>query len=199
MINYKISEQLKNQLDNLSHDKYDKIKNFLQELLNPKKNSKYHTEFQNFLGWIDSPEFMLKQLEGINDFINMSKSYEQFIFIGMGASAILPELLLSEKWVQNEKIYEGFYDKQKTFKPKFYFIDGTQDRDIKDVISNYQKTMIVFVSKNGKSIETKTIMENFQLKPNEVIFDDPVVAGLDIINSGELYPVLNYPTLNRFV
>ena len=75
MINYKISEQLKNQLDNLSHDKYDKIKNFLQELLNPKKNSKYHTEFQNFLGWIDSPEFMLKQLEGINDFINMSKEF----------------------------------------------------------------------------------------------------------------------------
>ena len=70
MINYKISELLKNQLDNSSHDKYNNIKNFLQELLNPQKNSSYHTEFQNFLGWIDSPEFMLKQLEGINDFIN---------------------------------------------------------------------------------------------------------------------------------
>lgn len=160
MINYKISELLKNQLDNSSHDKYNNIKNFLQELLNPQKNSSYHTEFQNFLGWIDSPEFMLKQLEGINDFINMSKSYEQFVFIGMGASAILPELLLSEKWLNNEKIYEGFYDKQKSFKPKFYFIDGTQDLDIKDVINNYKKTLIFFVSKNGKSIETKTIMEN---------------------------------------
>ncbi len=67
MINYKISELLKNQLDNSSHDKYNNIKNFLQELLNPQKNSSYHTEFQNFLGWIDSPEFMLKQLEGINN------------------------------------------------------------------------------------------------------------------------------------
>ena len=103
MINYKISEQLKNQLDNLSHDKYDKIKNFLQELLNPKKNSKYHTEFQNFLGWIDSPEFMLKQLEGINDFINMSKSYEQFIFIGMGGHGGLQinnlDTLTKIKWI----------------------------------------------------------------------------------------------------
>ena len=52
---------------------------------------------------------------------------------------------------------------------------------------------------NVETIDPKTIMENFQLKPNEVTFDDPVVAGSDIINSGELYPVLNYPTLNRFV
>ena len=160
MINYKISEHLKNQLDNSSHDKYNKIQNFLQELLNPHKNTSYHQEFQNFLGWIDSPEFMIKQLEGIKDFINKSKSYDQFIFIGMGASAILPELLLNEKWLNNEKIYEGFYDNKKSFKPKFYFIDGTQDRDIKDVINNYKKTLVFFVSKNGKSIETKTIMEN---------------------------------------
>jgi len=52
---------------------------------------------------------------------------------------------------------------------------------------------------NVETIDPKTIMENFQLKPNEVTFDDPVVAGSDIINSNELYPVLNYPTLNRFV
>ena len=52
---------------------------------------------------------------------------------------------------------------------------------------------------NVETIDPKTIMENFQLKPNEVTFDNPVVAGSDIINSGELYPVLNYPTLNRFV
>ena len=50
MINYKISEQLKNQLDNLSHDKYDKIKNFLQELLNPKK---IQSTIQNFkISWV---------------------------------------------------------------------------------------------------------------------------------------------------
>jgi len=183
MINYKISEQLQNQLDNTSHDKYNNIKNFLEDLLNPQKNSNYHIEFQNFLGWIDSPEFMLKQLEGINDFINKSKFYEQFIFVGMGASAILPELLLNEKWLKNEKIYEGFYDKQKIFKPKFYFIDGTQDRDIKDVINNYEKTMFFFVSKNGKSIETKTIMENLinsiEISKNSVAITD---YGSDLYN-----------------
>ena len=50
MINYKISEQLKNQLDNLSHDKYDKIKNFLQELLNPKKKIKVPYTISKFPG-----------------------------------------------------------------------------------------------------------------------------------------------------
>ena len=99
MINYKISEHLKKQLDNSKHNKYKEIQNFIYELLNPPKRMPYHLELQNFLGWIDSPEFMIKQIEGINDFVNKSKSYDQFIFIGMGASAILPELLLKEKWI----------------------------------------------------------------------------------------------------
>ena len=160
MINYKISEHLKNQLDNSKHDKYNVIQNFLYELLNPQKKILYHKELQNFIGWIDSPEFMIKQIEGINDFVNKSKSYNQFIFIGMGASAILPELLLKEQWINNEKVNKGFYDNKQSFKPKFYFIDGTQDRNLKDVINNYHKTLIFIVSKSGKSIETKTIMEN---------------------------------------
>ena len=66
MINYKISEHLKNQLDNSKHDKYNVIQNFLYELLNPQKKILYHKELQNFIGWIDSPEFMIKQIEGIN-------------------------------------------------------------------------------------------------------------------------------------
>ncbi len=160
MINYKISEHLKKQLDNSKHNKYKEIQNFLYELLNPQKRIPYHLELQNFLGWIDSPEFMIKQIEGINDFVNKSKSYDQFIFIGMGASAILPELLLKEQWVNKKKVNEGFHDNKQSFKPKFYFIDGTQDRNLKDVINNYNKTLIFFVSKNGKSIETKTIMQN---------------------------------------
>ncbi|HIB35670.1 MAG TPA: hypothetical protein EYO26_04620, partial [Dehalococcoidia bacterium] len=160
MINYKISEHLKKQLDNSKHNKYKEIQNFIYELLNPPKRMPYHLELQNFLGWIDSPEFMIKQIEGINDFVNKSKSYDQFIFIGMGASAILPELLLNEKWINKEKVNEGFYDNKQSFKPKFYFIDGTQDRNLKDVINNYNKTLIFFVSKSGKSIETKTIMQN---------------------------------------
>ena len=68
MINYKISEHLKKQLDNSKHNKYKEIQNFIYELLNPPKRMPYHLELQNFLGWIDSPEFMIKQIEGINDF-----------------------------------------------------------------------------------------------------------------------------------
>ena len=160
MINYEISQHLKKQLDNSKHDKYKEIQNFLYELLNPQKRIPYHLELQNFLGWLDSPEFMLKQIKGINDFVNMSKSYDQFIFIGMGASAILPELLIKEQWKNKEKTIEGFHDNKHSFKPRFYFIDGTQDRDLKDVINDYKKTLIFFVSKSGKSIETKTIMHN---------------------------------------
>ena len=166
MINYEISEHLKKQLDNSKHDKYKEIQNFLYELLNPQKKIPYHLELQNFLGWIDAPEFMLRQIKGINDFVNKSKSYDQFIFIGMGASAILPELLLKEQWINKEKIIEGFHDNKQSFKPKFYFIDGTQDRDLKDVINNYKRTLIFFVSKSGKSVETKTIMQNLMNIPD---------------------------------
>jgi hypothetical protein len=48
-------------------------------------------------------------------------------------------------------------------------------------------------------IDTSSLLSDFALKPQQVNFQNPVVAGSDIINSSELYPMLNYPTLNRFV
>ena len=129
MINYEISEHLKKQLDNSKHDKYKEIQNFLYELLNPQKRIPYHLELQNFLGWIDSPEFMIKQIEGINDFVNKSKSYDQFIFIGMGASAILPELLLKEQWINKEKIIQGFHENNSGNE----FIQNSNPGDLKPV------------------------------------------------------------------
>ena len=48
-------------------------------------------------------------------------------------------------------------------------------------------------------VDASALMSGFALKPQQVTFQNPIVAGSDIINSGELYPVLNYPTLNRFV
>ena len=48
-------------------------------------------------------------------------------------------------------------------------------------------------------VDASAIMSGFALKPQQVTFQNPVVAGSDIINSDRLYPVLNYPTLNRFV
>ena len=48
-------------------------------------------------------------------------------------------------------------------------------------------------------VDASALMSGFALKPQQVTFQNPVVAGSDIINSDRLYPVLNYPTLNRFV
>ena len=48
-------------------------------------------------------------------------------------------------------------------------------------------------------VATSSLLSGFDLKPQQVTFQNPVVAGSDIINSDRLYPVLNYPTLNRFV
>ena len=48
-------------------------------------------------------------------------------------------------------------------------------------------------------VATSSLLSGFDLKPQQVTFQNPVVAGSDIINSSELYPMLNYPTLNRFV
>ena len=51
----------------------------------------------------------------------------------------------------------------------------------------------------AQPVDASALLSDFALKPQQVTFQNPVVAGSDIINSGELYPVLNYPTLNRFV
>ena len=48
-------------------------------------------------------------------------------------------------------------------------------------------------------VATSSLLSGFDLKPQQVTFQNPVVAGSDIINSSELYPMLNYPTLNSFV
>ena len=51
----------------------------------------------------------------------------------------------------------------------------------------------------AQPVDASALLSDFALKPQQVTFQNPVVAGSDIINSSELYPVLNYPTLNRFV
>ena len=45
-------------------------------------------------------------------------------------------------------------------------------------------------------VDSSTVMSDFALTPNEVAFNNPTVAGSDIINSNQLYPMLNYPTFN---
>ena len=45
-------------------------------------------------------------------------------------------------------------------------------------------------------VDTSTVMSDFALTPNQVAFNNPTVAGSDIINSNQLYPMLNYPTFN---
>jgi len=51
----------------------------------------------------------------------------------------------------------------------------------------------------AQPVDASALLSDFALKPQQVTFQNPVVAGSDIINSDRLYPVLNYPTLNRFV
>ena len=48
-------------------------------------------------------------------------------------------------------------------------------------------------------VDASALMSGFALKPQQVTFQNPVVAGSDIINSDRLYPVLKYPNLNRLV
>ena len=51
----------------------------------------------------------------------------------------------------------------------------------------------------AQPVDASALLSDFAFKPQQVTFQNPVVAGSDIINSDRLYPVLNYPTLNRFV
>ena len=94
MINYILSEKLQKTIASNNISKSDEISIFIDEILQA-GNSNYKLDHSEYIDWIKSPEFMLNQIEGINHFVTKTKNYKRFIFIGMGASTIIPNLMSS--------------------------------------------------------------------------------------------------------
>ena len=140
MINYILSKKLQNTINSNNISKSDEISTFIDEILHT-SNSKYNLDNNEYIDWVKSPEFMLNQIEGINHFVNKTKKYKRFIFIGMGASTIIPKLMSSNS--------------------NFIFLDGSEPNLPEILIKDYENSLVFIISKTGKTIETKTIMNQY--------------------------------------
>ena len=140
MINYILSEKLQNTIISSNNSKSDEISTFIDEILQI-GNSKYKLDHSEYIDWVKSPEFMLNQIEGINHFVNKTKNYKRFVFIGMGASTIIPKLMSSNS--------------------NFIFLDGSEANLQEILINDYENSLVFIISKTGKTLETKTMMNQY--------------------------------------
>ena len=140
MINYILSEKLQKTIFSSNISKSDEISTFIDEILEV-GNSKYKLDHSEYIDWIKSPEFMLNQIEGINHFVTKTKNYKRFIFIGMGASTIIPKLMSSNS--------------------NFIFLDGSETNIKETLIKDYENSLVFIISKTGKTLETKTMMNQY--------------------------------------
>tara|TARA_B100001142_G_scaffold166784_1_gene166753 strand:+ start:1270 stop:2763 length:1494 start_codon:yes stop_codon:yes gene_type:complete len=140
MINYILSEKLQKTIASNNISKSDEISIFIDEILQA-GNSNYKLDHSEYIDWIKSPEFMLNQIEGINHFVTKTKNYKRFIFIGMGASTIIPNLMSSNS--------------------NFIFLDGSEPNIKETLIKDYEKSLVFIISKTGKTLETKTMMNQY--------------------------------------
>jgi len=140
MINYILSEKLQNTIISSNNSKSDEISTFIDEILQT-GNSKYKLDHSEYIDWVKSPEFMLNQIEGINHFVNKTKNYKRFVFIGMGASTIIPKLMSSNS--------------------NFIFLDGSEANLQEILIKDYENSLVFIISKSGKTLETKTMMNQY--------------------------------------
>ena len=140
MINYILSEKLQNTIISSNNSKSDEISTFIDEILQT-GNSKYKLDHSEYIDWVKSPEFMLNQIEGINHFVNKTKNYKRFVFIGMGASTIIPKLM--------------------SFNSNFIFLDGSEPNLQEILIKDYENSLVFIISKSGKTLETKTMMNQY--------------------------------------
>jgi len=168
MINYILSEKLQNTIISSNNSKSDEISTFIDEILQT-GNSKYKLDHSEYIDWVKSPEFMLNQIEGINHFVNKTKNYKRFVFIGMGASTIIPKLMSSNS--------------------NFIFLDGSEANLQEILIKDYENSLVFIISKTGKTLETKTMMNQYiqsisDLK-KEFKYQENMVAITD--HGSELY------------
>ena len=141
MIKYNLSNKLQNTLKNIENVDIINISEFIKKLLS-KNNSNYNNQYSEYIDWINSDEFMNTQISGINEFVSRTKAFKKFIFVGMGASSIVPKLMSNDD-------------------EKLLYIDGSDSCLNNELFNNPKNNLIFFVSKTGSTLETKTIMNNY--------------------------------------
>jgi len=125
MIKYNLSNNLQNTLKDINNVELVDISDFIKKLLST-NNSNYKIQYSEYIDWINSAEFMYTQISGINEFVLRTKSFEKFIFVGMGASSIIPKLMSNDD-------------------EKLLYIDGSDSCLNNELFNNPKNNLIFFL------------------------------------------------------
>lgn len=110
------------------------------------------TEITNRLGWLESPEFMLKKVDEINSFVEEcgKAGFTKVLLLGMGGSSLAPELF-----------NEIFHNDEMGMELKI--ADSTHPQKIAELRDYFNPgdTICVVSTKSGSTVETISQMNYF--------------------------------------
>jgi transaldolase / glucose-6-phosphate isomerase len=113
-----------------------------------------NTDEAKWLGWLDSVDVELNDLQKYRDFADNVKSFESIVLLGMGGSSLCPEVLAITFGVAN-----------------FYILDSTVPAQVKTVEDKLDlaKTLFIVASKSGSTLEPNCFKQYFYERVAETV------------------------------
>ncbi len=120
-------------------------------------------EITNRLGWLHSPEVMLKPIDEINEFIEDIKKagFKNALLMGMGGSSLAPEVFRLTFGVR-----VGY--------PDLSVLDSTHPEAVKEAAEKLdpKETLYIVSTKSGGTVETMSFMKYFFNRAKAVVGDE---------------------------
>jgi glucose-6-phosphate isomerase len=153
-LTYTLPEELQNAVQS-KFDEWQK-ENKINRLWSKDASVWTNDDEAKWLGWLDSVEAALNDVQKFKDFAEDVKSagFEDVLLMGMGGSSLCPEVLAI------------------TFqKDNFHILDSTVPAQIKSVEDklNLEKTLFIVASKSGSTLEPNTFKQYFYEKVSEKV------------------------------
>ncbi len=113
-----------------------------------------NTDEANRLGWLDSVDVELNDLQKYRDFADDVKSFESIVLLGMGGSSLCPEVLAITFGVEN-----------------FHILDSTVPAQVKTIEDKIDlaKTLFIVASKSGSTLEPNCFKQYFYERVAETV------------------------------
>lgn len=113
-----------------------------------------NTDETKWLGWLDSADAELHDLQKYRDFADDVKSFESIVLLGMGGSSLCPEVLAITFGVEN-----------------FYILDSTVPAQVKTVEEKLDlaNTLFIVASKSGSTLEPNCFKQYFYERVAETV------------------------------
>ncbi len=113
-----------------------------------------NTDEANRLGWLDSVDVELNDLQKYRDFADDVKSFESIVLLGMGGSSLCPEVLAITFGVEN-----------------FHILDSTVPAQVKTIEDKIDlaNTLFIVASKSGSTLEPNCFKQYFYERVAETV------------------------------